>query len=149
MLGHGGTPHLELVHVPLLISFPGRVPAGLRVATPVTLADLPATILDLLNIDDARLPGRSLAATWMSGERESPASAILSQENPGEEKAASLLLDGYHLVRAPDRTELYDIEMDPAERTDRAGDPAFAAVRARLEAALDRSTVGNGAARRR
>ena len=44
---HGNSIYWRTLHVPLLMSWPGRLPAGLRVADPVSLRDVPATILSL------------------------------------------------------------------------------------------------------
>jgi arylsulfatase A-like enzyme len=57
------------IHVPLIFWKPGLIPASASVATPVSTTDLPATILDLVAPGDMlRMPGRSLAALWHSGE---------------------------------------------------------------------------------
>lgn len=47
---HGSPPYEELVHVPLIIKFPGNRFAGMRVAEPVRLVDIPHTILDYVGI---------------------------------------------------------------------------------------------------
>jgi arylsulfatase A-like enzyme len=62
---HGNSLYRPLLHVPLLIRFPSRAPAGQSVAEPVSLRDLPATVMDLLQIEDGvPFPGRSLARYW-------------------------------------------------------------------------------------
>src|SRR6202163_5130159 len=45
---HGKALYWELIHVPLVIWYPGHIPAGVTVTTPVTNAAIPATIMDLL-----------------------------------------------------------------------------------------------------
>jgi arylsulfatase A-like enzyme len=62
--GHARSAYRDVLHVPLLVRFPGRVPAGARVARAVSLRDLPATILDLAGLPAGALPGTSLAAAW-------------------------------------------------------------------------------------
>src|SRR5262249_28383414 len=69
--GHGNTLFLELLHVPLVILGPQQIldPATVmnrRVSEVVSLADLPATLLDLLRLKNrvAVLPGKSLARFW-------------------------------------------------------------------------------------
>jgi arylsulfatase A-like enzyme len=58
---HGNSVFWRTIHVPLLISWPGRVPAGVRVADPVTLRDVPSTILSLAMPESrASLPGAPL-----------------------------------------------------------------------------------------
>ena len=56
---HGKALYWELIHVPLLIWYPGHVPAGETVRAPVTNAAIPATIMDLLGAARrARFPQR-------------------------------------------------------------------------------------------
>ena len=62
---HGCSLYRQLVEVPLVIVDPQRVPAGRVVAEPVSLRDLPATVVDLLGLaGGAPFPGRSLARFW-------------------------------------------------------------------------------------
>ncbi len=65
--GHGNSLFIDELHVPLLVSFPGGVPGGVRVPGTVSLRDLPATIADLTGLaDGAPFPGRSLTRFWRS-----------------------------------------------------------------------------------
>jgi arylsulfatase A-like enzyme len=58
---HGHTLYNELISVPLIVSLPGRVPEGARVADHVRLIDVAPTILDFLGLEPtARLEGASL-----------------------------------------------------------------------------------------
>src|SRR5262249_61756073 len=62
VFNHGYSLYLDEVHVPLVILAPGA-PAGRAVAEPVSLRDLPATVVDLLGLAGASpLPRRALAA---------------------------------------------------------------------------------------
>ena len=45
LVNHGNSLYRPLLAVPLLIRFPGRVPSGMRIRAPVSLVDLPSTIL--------------------------------------------------------------------------------------------------------
>lgn len=47
LVDHGNALYRQLLEVPLIVAFPRRVPAGVRVESPVTLTDLPATIVEL------------------------------------------------------------------------------------------------------
>ncbi len=128
--GHGDNLYLPLLHVPLLISFPGRVPAGGEIQEPVTLRDLAATILDLAGINEENLlPGQSLARHWRSTSAvtASTGSPILSEVNiapikprlypPGSRAELCSLLHGrYHYIKnASGHEEVYDIVNDPSE----------------------------------
>jgi arylsulfatase A-like enzyme len=62
---HGAALYWELVHVPLLIWYPGQVPAGLRVNRPVSNTAIAATVMDLIgDAGDQGFPGPSLTAFW-------------------------------------------------------------------------------------
>jgi len=126
---HGNSLYLPSVHVPLLISFPAP-PAwgGRRVAEPVTLRDLPATVVELAGLQ-ARFPGQSLARYWAGieasrGEAESLAlSSVRQVTGQPESFPASkgdmhaLVYEGRRYIRNGDGSEeLYDFEKDPWER---------------------------------
>jgi arylsulfatase A-like enzyme len=62
---HGAALYWELIHVPLVIWYPGHVPAGLRIAQPVSNTAIPATVMDF--VGDAageEFPKPPLNAFW-------------------------------------------------------------------------------------
>jgi arylsulfatase A-like enzyme len=133
LFDHGNSLYRVSLQVPLLISFPGRVPAGKRIQEAVTLRDIPATILDLVKLEvEPRLPGNSLARYWNGTyTSHSSPSALLSEISKcinlpawlpvckGDMK--SLVANGMHYIKNGDgREELYDFENDPAEERDLA-----------------------------
>lgn len=69
---HGAALYWELIHIPLVISYPGHVPAGLRIATPVSNTAIPATIMSLLNQTTTGdkyqeiFPGPALIVLWQA-----------------------------------------------------------------------------------
>src|SRR5262249_1882660 len=106
------------------------------VVEPVSLRDLPATVLDLLSLGrgDA-FPGRSLARYWNTKEGEGlpPGEPLLMETdrptlltNQGRQPAAkgpmqALVAGGMHYIRSGDGSEeLYAIGSDPEERTNAA-----------------------------
>lgn len=55
----------EQLEVPLIIRWPGKIPAGKRVETPVSLASLPATVMSLTGAGErGPFPGPSLVPLW-------------------------------------------------------------------------------------
>jgi arylsulfatase A-like enzyme len=72
LMFHGGALYWELIHVPLVISYPGHIPAGVRVAQPVTNAALPATIMAMLNGGENSFPGPPLDVLWRAGQTATP-----------------------------------------------------------------------------
>ena len=68
LVGHGNSLYIESLRVPLLMIFPDRLPAGLRVASTVSLRDVTATLVSLLGVSNgAPFPGRSLERHWSAG----------------------------------------------------------------------------------
>jgi len=77
------TMHEPSIRVPLLVRWPGHVPSHARFATPVSIADIPATVIDLLKAPPtAAMPGQSLALAWTN-----PAAAADSTRYPVQELA--------------------------------------------------------------
>lgn len=131
--GHSHGAYFDEVGVPLVILDPGA-PAGRVVGTPVSLRDLPATVVDRAGVAaDAPFPGRSLAAYWglppgpVPEGLTSPALAEQSGPaalHPGTRDAdghggfqISLLAAGRHYLRDGAGKEwLFDMRSDPLER---------------------------------
>lgn len=66
--GHGESTYQPVVHVPLLVVAPGRLPEGVKVSEAVSLRDLPATVLDLSGQGrSSPFPGSSLAPLALQG----------------------------------------------------------------------------------
>lgn len=63
---HGKGLYWNLLHAPLLISWPGHLPAGERIPTPVALQSLPATLLTMAGVADDPFPGPSLTELWVT-----------------------------------------------------------------------------------
>lgn len=98
-VGHGHSLFQELLHVPLLVRFPG-LPAGRRVAEYVGLTDVAPTIVDLLNLgpaaDAQHVPfeGNSLLPQLLGHRVSGPAAAFATHQ--GERMA--VLAAGWKLV---------------------------------------------------
>jgi arylsulfatase A-like enzyme len=129
--GHGGSLYLDEIGVPLVILSPGA-PAGRVVTDPVSLRDVPATVVDQLGLaDGSPFPGRSLAAYWWLPPGASPPEVTpgLSEEasaaafkpdherGPGGGFKLSLVALGRHYMRDGAGSEqLYDLFTDGIER---------------------------------
>ena len=118
------------------------IPAGLRVAEPATLRDLPATALDLLGESGstAIFPGQSLTRHWRSQTPPETAGPVLSEvyltvtipeskrkrmKQPAMRgPMQSLTSDRYIYIRSHDgKEELYDAINDRGETADLAAKP--------------------------
>ncbi|MCL4546086.1 MAG: sulfatase-like hydrolase/transferase [Chloroflexi bacterium] len=127
------------VGVPLIVAGPD-VPVGRVVHTPVTLVDCFPTIVEAvgaeLQSEDADLPGRSL---WELAQAPEQHRLAFAEYHAIFAPAGSFMLsDGHfklhYFVRVP--PQLFNLDRDPAECHDVAGDPAYAAVCEQLEQML-------------
>jgi len=152
IIAHGNSLYTQVIQVPLVIVYPPRVPAGMRVAEPVTLRDLSATLLDLVEAGPSiQAPGQSLARFWNGAPRDvNLDSPILSAVTTAPNSPAwrpvgtmtSLVEGRYHYIRNGDTTEeLYDILDDVEETRDLAADPAHADALSRLRQKLDEAVA--------
>ena len=150
---HGCSLYRQLVQVPLVIVDNKATPSARVIAEPVSLCDLPATIVDLLGLGrDAPFPGRSLTRLWHRPDRavSPPAEPLLMETgkpelfaNQGREPAAkgpmkSIVARGMHYIRTADGLEeLYELSTDPEEKVNMAGLPAAQIILERF-----RNTLG-------
>lgn len=126
------------LRVPLVLRGAG-VPAGRRIATPVSLVDLPASLADLAGASGS-LPGASLRPLWAhEGARGAAvyAETLAPRLDFGWSDLRAWRDGKFKYVRAP-RPELFDLEADPGEtRNLVASEPERArAMAADLETAL-------------
>lgn len=143
LMAHGNSVYRPLLQVPLFIRYPERVPGGTRIAEPVTLRDLGATVFDLARlVPSSPWPGGSLRAAWDGGYQGLPPSPVYAELRSGKRWRASLLSDGYQLYRDDHGARaLFDQARDPnGEANLLAGDTATSAlitIAARLTERMD------------
>ena len=123
---HGNSLYLPLLHVPLILRYPPRFPAGRHVGAVVTTRDLAVTLLELAELPNAgRLPGRSLLLARDSSGVTSGSDVIAQTEAldntnvPGPASGydlSAILSDSLHLIRSGNGSfELYAHRSDPEE----------------------------------
>jgi arylsulfatase A-like enzyme len=150
--GHGPSLYQDVVHVPLYLRGPGRVPAGVRVAAPVTTLAIFATVLELLDLEPPpTLQAGSLLPLLDGASASAAADPILSEmvafgqggdrDDPQMQSTVhlrALRVGRWKVVATSDgRHLLYDLETDPEETRDRAAEhpEQLAALAGRLESA--------------
>jgi len=131
-VGHGHTLYPEETHVPLVIRLPESLdrelsgPRNSHIAAPVGLRDLPATLLDLLDLP-SEFPGRSFLT-------EQRPDTLLTEIDTGW---FGLTGGGFrYLVRPDGSEELYDFAADPGHTQDLIDDPLYAETLTRFRSAL-------------
>jgi arylsulfatase A-like enzyme len=124
---HGLQLYDESIHVPLLIRFPGMVPARLRVATPVSLVDVAPTILDLVGAPALiGVDGESLVPLFGGGTLSERRHAVFSEATSSAfaaiDELSVRLADLHCIYRTRSGTsECYDAA-EPTEHHPLSGD---------------------------
>jgi arylsulfatase A-like enzyme len=130
-----------LVHVPLIIAWPGRFRAGVRSRALVELVDLAPTVLEAAGLPVPEyMQGRSLEPI-LSG-RADPhrhKEVVVCEYNDTldmpDATHASMVFDGRHksiVYHGHGIGEIYDLQEDPGEFDSLWDDPAFAAKKSEL-----------------
>lgn len=158
---HGQSAYGELAHVPLLLRWPGHVPAGRRIDDLVESIDIMPTLLDFSDLPHPKtMQGQSLvpllgmkdgrgAASWQRRPAITEKPSLREKDDapdPANERDVSwvsyAINDGdwklvHHVVRPAGRAEyeLFEARRDPLDQRDVAG--ANPDVVARLAKALD------------
>ena len=116
---HGHTMYQELLRVPLLVWGPGVVPR--RIPEPVSLLDVPATILEGLGVDTfTALPGVSLLAALVGETPPTSRTFIAEAPKYGVDQHAVLQWP-LKFIRAPRGAALlFDLASDPGEHVNLA-----------------------------
>jgi len=124
---HAGSVYSSSLHVPLILSWPGALPAGARVDHPASLVDVAPTVLSLLGLP---APSSFLGKDLLPGRRvpaRAPRAVAYSETNG---KIFGARAVEWRFVYNPDElhpealggpypigeVELYDLRRDPRER---------------------------------
>ena len=133
--GHGHSLYDDLLRVPLFVRAPGVVPPGLRVETPLSLIDVAPTIVELCGLPPVPgFQGRSIAADLRAGREPEPVPVWSESVEYGPDRFAvrdgrykaivvprpDIVHGEYHPATHP--LELFDVERDPGETIDLAGE---------------------------
>ncbi|WP_165251010.1 sulfatase [Paludisphaera soli] len=152
LIGHGRSLYDQETRVPLLVFLPGGARGGEAVAEPVSLRDVPATVLDVLGGEGSAFPGVSLAG------RPSAEAPVLtevrikdgSSSNPARPPAwrgpmSGVVADGHAYIRNADgREELYDVLADPRQLRDLAPEAESATLLERMRGRLKELATDRG-----
>ncbi len=121
---HGFSVHHTDLHVPLILRWPGVLPAGRRIAHPVRLIDLMPTLLDQLRLPQLDgMQGRSLTPDLAGRPPSAPVPAFAEGVKMGPEQKAVHLGDWKLMITEPhgDRKatrQLYNLTIDHLEQTE-------------------------------
>ena len=129
--------YADTLRVPLVLRFPGRVPAGRRIPDRARLLDVMPTVLELLGVPaPAGLQGRSLVPLLRADAAPAPALPAVSEySNRAIGRTYESVRDGdaaYIVDRGAE--QLFDLRSDPAEQRNLAASapPSLATLRGEL-----------------
>lgn len=143
--GHGEMLYMPVIHVPLVVIYPGKVPGGKRVPLPVSLREVPATVCDLTGLKaGSSFPGASLRRFWQGAGVE-PVScqvdvkAVQGAPLPRPMRLRSLVDGRFHYIEGThlEVRLLYDLQRDRAEEQELLRQGEGVDVAARCHAYLE------------
>jgi len=143
VLGHSDSLYAEQLRVPWLMRLPGAATVGERDSRPVSQLDFAPTVLEAAGLGGL-LPETTFDGTsLLSGSAPSPIYATRNHEEAGLLEAfcdgSWVWIQGaYRWPRAESGSELYDLEGDPAQRENLAGEESASDRALRLRAACER-----------
>jgi choline-sulfatase len=138
---HGTALYRELQHVPMIFYIPDNRPRLIHGA--VSNLDIVPTVAALCGIDvhDLSFEGRSLVPQLFYDDTEDHDRIVFAETNAPQKQRAAIS-ERWKLIYyfASNLYELYDLQADPWEHTNLAGQspPAFAQMRQALQAWMDR-----------
>lgn len=150
LFGHGNSLYLETLHVPLIVYWPGHIPAGVRLDRLTGLNELPGTIMELAAGQATPFAGGSLAEAMLKGTDSPTEQAVVAELTAGRFKEGpanypvskgnlrALITPEWHLIVSDSGAAgLYSWSTDPSESNDLAHSPEGGAVAADLASRLD------------
>ena len=136
MMEHSNSLYLPSLHVPLIVSWVGRVPQNARVTVPVSLRDLPHTVMTMIDPHSERcFPGESWSNRFNGSSVGSSTTPILQASTrkairktswypASRGNMRSVCIGNYHCIFNGDQTvEVYDFVADPWETHNLADRP--------------------------
>jgi choline-sulfatase len=116
---HSILVYRELIHVPLIVKLPHNARAGAEVREPATLADLLPTVAALAGTPNPPKTSGLPLFDKLPSDRPIYSESLYARLHLGWSDLHSVTNDAHQLIESS-RSELYDINADPAEKRDLA-----------------------------
>ncbi len=129
----------QSARIPLMMAWPGHLPEGARIPGVVSLVDLSATLVDVAGASPITpLDGTSLLSLARGEDQEWKDEAFAEYLAHGVAGPMAMLRRGRFKLNysLDDEVELYDLESDPGEFHDLAGDPRYALIVSEMTARI-------------
>ena len=136
LIAKGPFHYEDMIRLPFLVRWPGRVPEGVESTALQSLVDLAPTFLSACGIDAPReMTGVDQLGVW-TGEQGQARDHVIceNRHEPTTIHLKTFVTDRYKLTVYYNHTygELFDLEEDPGEIRNRWDDAAYAEIKARL-----------------
>jgi arylsulfatase A-like enzyme len=133
-LGQAPVSGEDVLRVPLVVRWPGRVPAGTRTSALHAHVDLAPTLLHALEIAEPGLmQGESQLPVWL-GERDRVRDHLIVEHHDPVVRLRTYIEDRYKVTiyRGRAQGDLFDLAEDPEEHHNLFDDPAHAELKTAL-----------------
>jgi len=136
LIAKGPFHYEDEVKVPMIVSWPGQVPAGARTSALQSLVDLPVSCLAAAGIGKPhKMTGLNQIEVW-KGIKDSVRDHCIVENNhePRFCELKTYIETDYKLTifRNLEAGELYDLKNDPGEFENKFDDPAYATIKSQL-----------------
>jgi uncharacterized sulfatase len=136
LIAKGAFHYEDVLRVPMIVRWPGRVPAGAVSDSLQSLIDYPQTFLAAAEIEaPGVMQGVNQLDVWCGQQAAARDYALVeNRHNPTTVHLRTLITARYKLTiyRNADYGELFDLVADPDEHCNHWDDPAYASVKAEL-----------------
>ena len=136
LIAKGPYHYEDVVRVPFLARWPGKIASGSRSEAITSLVDLAPTFLGAAGLDvPFTMSGLDVSKAW-AGEAENPRqfAIVENHHNPTRVHLRTYIDARYKLTcyRNDEHGELFDLEQDPGEIDNKWDDPDYAQLKAQL-----------------
>lgn len=136
LIAKGAFHYEDLIKLPFLVRYPGKVPAGRHSAALQSLVDLPTTFLSFAGIPIPRtMAGKDQSRVWLGEQSHARDHVVVeNRHQPTTIHVKTYVDERYKLTVYFNREygELFDLENDPGEVCNLWDDPQHAGLKAEL-----------------
>jgi arylsulfatase A-like enzyme len=136
LIAKGAFHYEDLIRVPMIVRYPGRVPASVTNASLQALIDLAPTFLTAAGIDvPGLMQGIDQLAVWCGRVEKARDHVIVeNRHQPTAVHLRTYIDERYKITvyRDHDYGELFDLEIDPGEHHNRWDDPSYSEIKCEL-----------------
>ena len=136
LIAKGAFHYEDLLRIPMLVRWPGHVPAGAVSTALQSQIDWPQTLLSACGIDaPGYMQGVDQLGVWCGQAGQARRWALVeNRHNPTTVHLRTLITDRFKITvyRQAEYGELFDLQADPEERRNCWSDPAYREIKADL-----------------